>query len=413
MTAPSIVALLDALHKDGALANTDFLREGLTWFAHQLMELEVTQQTQAKPFERTPDRTAQRNGYRSREWDTRVGTIDLAIPKLRTGTYFPSLLEPRRRAEHALLSVVQEAYLLGISTRKVDDLVQTLGMQGISKSQVSRICSELDAQGEAFRNRPLEGNYPCLWLDATFVHVREDGKVTSQALVIAIAVRSDGVREVLGCDVGPTESGAFWEAFLRRLVERGLAGVKLVISDAHAGLKDAIAAILAGAAWQRCRVHFMRNLLALVPKHSQAMVSAAVRTIFAQPDLAQAKARLREVAHSLRGRFPRVAELLLSAEEDVLAYMAFPSSQWRQLHSTNPLERLNREIKRRTDVVGIFPNPTALLRLASALLEEVHDEWKIGRRYFSQESMALLPAAAPLPSHTVALTEQTDLSSAA
>jgi len=299
--------------------------------------------------------------------------------------------------EKALVAVIQEAYIHGVSTRKVDALVQALGMTWISKSQVSRLCAELDAQSEAFRCRRLEGEFPYLWLDATYFHVREGGRVTSMALVVAYGVNEVGLREVIGLEVGPSEEGAFWLAFLRGLVARGLKGVQLVISDAHVGLRQAIRAILAGASWQRCRVHFMRNLLALIARDAQQMVAALVRTIFAQPDAASARSQLAKVAESLMVRFPRAAALLEEAEQDVLAYMAFPQEHRRQLHSTNTLERLNKEIKRRTDVVGIFPNQTSLLRLVSAVLEEAQEEWRIQRRYFSAESMRKLKPPEPAP----------------
>ena len=384
------IALEELLRKTD-VDDLDFLREGVRVLAQGLMELEVSQQIGAERYERSAERSTYRNGYRERRWDTRVGSIDLQIPKLRKGSYMPSLLEPRRRAEKALVAVVQEAYVQGVSTRKVDDLVQALGMTGISKSQVSRLCAELDEVVEAFRNRPLEGRYPYVWLDAKYVKVRENGRVTNMALVIAVGVRDNGEREVLGLDVGPSEDGAFWTAFLRQLVVRGLKGVLLVISDSHVGLQEAIRTVFTGASWQRCRVHFMRNMLAHVPKHLQAMVSAAVKTIFAQPDQQAARRQLSVVVESLRPQFPRAAAILQDAEEDILAYMAFPPEHWRQLHSTNPLERLNREIARRTDVVGIFPNRESVIRLAGAVLLEQQDEWTAGsRRYFSQASMAKL-----------------------
>ncbi len=323
------------------------------------------------------------------------------MPRVRSGGYIPSWLEPRKRAEQALVATVREAYVQGVSTRKVDDLVKALGLDGISKSQVSRLCEALDAEVERFRGRRLEGEYPYLWLDATFVKVRDGGRVVSMAVVIAIGVNGDGQREVLGLDVGPTEDGACWHGFLRSLVARGLAGVRLVISDAHGGLKGAIAAVLQGASWQRCRVHFVRNVLALVPKAAQEMVAATIRTVFAQPDAAAARETWRKVADSLRGRFPRAAALLDEAEDDVLAYAAFPREHWRQIWSNNPLERLNKEVKRRTDVVGIFPTDRAVIRLAGAVLAEQHDEWQVARRYFSAESLAKLhrkegaPAPAP------------------
>jgi transposase-like protein len=362
------------------------------------MEAEVSAHLHAERHERTAERTGQRNGYRERQWDTRVGTLDLKVPRVRDGSYYPALLEPRKRAERALTAVVQEAYVQGVSTRRVDELVQALGLGGISKSQVSRICQELDAEVEHFRSRPLVGPYPYVWLDATYVKVRQDGRVVSMAVVIAVGVRATGEREVLGVDVGASEDGAFWLQFLRGLVARGLGGVQLVISDAHEGLKGAITAALAGASWQRCRVHFLRNALALVPKSAQQMVAATIRTVFAQPDAASAREQWRRVADNLRPRFPKLAALLDEAEADVLAYLAFPAAHWRQIWSNNPLERLNKEVKRRTDVVGIFPNAAAVLRLVGAVLAEQHDEWQVGKRYFSAESLALLappPASAP------------------
>jgi transposase-like protein len=384
------MALLELLRKAELEKDADFLRDGVQVLGQALMEMEVSQYLGAERHERTPARTGQRNGYRERTWDTRVGTIELRVPRARDGSYFPSLLEPRKRAERALVAVVQEAYVQGVSTRRVDDLVQALGMTGISKSQVSRLCQDLDAEVERFRTRRLEGPYPYLWLDATFLKVRQEGRVVSLAVVIAIAVRATGEREVLGLDVGPSEDGAFWLQFLRGLLTRGLTGVQLVISDAHEGLKGAIAAVLQGASWQRCRVHFVRNALAHVPKSAAAMVAATIRTAFAQPDPVAAHEQWRKVADSFRPRFPRLTTLLDEAEADVLAYLAFPAEHWRQLWSTNPLERLNKEIKRRTDVVGIFPNPHAAVRLVGAVLAEQHDEWQASRRYFSVESLAKL-----------------------
>ena len=384
------MALLDLLRKAQLERDADFLREGARVLSQALMELEVTQHVGAERHERTAERTGQRNGHRERQWDTRVGTIDLRVPRVRDGSYFPSVLEPRKRAEQALLAVVQEAYIHGVSTRRVDDLVQALGMQGISKSQVSRLCQELDGEVERFRGRKLDGTYPYVWLDATYVKVRQEGRVIAQAVVLAIGVRASGEREVLGLDVGPSEDGAFWTAFLRGLTARGLTGVQLVISDAHEGLKGAIAAVLQGASWQRCRVHFVRNVLALVPKSAAEMVAATIRTVFAQPDPKGAREQWRKVADGFRSRFPRVSDLLDDAEADVLAYLGFPREHWRQIWSNNPLERLNREVKRRSDVVGIFPNTAAVLRLVGAVLLEQHDEWQVGRRYFSAESLTKL-----------------------
>jgi len=316
--------------------DVDLLREGVRVLAQLLMDAEVSSQIGAELYERTEERTAQRNGYRSRTWDTRVGTVELKVPKIAPGTYFPALLEPRRRAERALAAVIQEAYVKGISTRKVDDLVRALGMDGISKSEVSRICKTLDAEVEAFRSRPIEGSHPYVWLDATYHKVREAGRVTSMATVVAVGVTGEGWRQVLGIDVGPSEDQAFWTQFLRSLVRRGLRDVALVISDAHEGLKVATARVLHGATWQRCRVHFMRNLLATVPRSASGTVAAIVRTIFAQPDHASAMAQLHRVADGLRGKFPAAAELLESAAEDVLAHFHFPEEHRRRLHSTKP-----------------------------------------------------------------------------
>jgi transposase-like protein len=387
------MALEGLLRKAQQEPDLDFLREGVRVLSQALMELEVTQHLGAERHERILSRVGQRNGYRERPWDTRVGSIELRVPRVRDGSFYPSLLDPRRRAERALVAVVQEAYVHGVSTRRVDDVVKALGIDGVSKSQVSRLCAELDGEVERFRTRRLEGPYPYVWLDATFVKVRASGRVVSQAVVIAIGVRASGEREVLGLDVGPSEDGAFWTAFLRGLVARGLGGVQLVISDAHQGLKGAIAAILTGAGWQRCRVHFVHNALALVPKTASQMVAATIRTVFVQPDVPSAQEAWRRVADGFRGKWPRLATLLDEAEVDVLAYLAFPSEHWRQIWSNNPLERLNKEIKRRTDVVGIFPNPAAVVRLVGSVLAEQHDEWQVSRRYFSAESLAkLVPA---------------------
>lgn len=369
--------------------DVDVLREGVRVLAQALMEGEVSTQIGAELYERTDTRTAHRNGFRTRTWDTRVGTVELQVPKVVPGTYFPSLLEPRRRAEQALAAVIQEAYVKGISTRKVDDLVRALGMDGISKSEVSRICKALDAEVEAFLSRPIEGEHPYVWLDATFHKVREGGRVISMATVVAVGVNTEGWRQVLGIAAGPSEDHAFWTSFLRSLIRRGLKGVALVISDGHEGLKGAIAKVLHGAAWQRCRVHLMRNLLATVPKSAQGAVAAIVRTIFAQPDHATAMGQLHRVTEGLRPRFTAAAELLESAAEDVLAHFHFPEEHRRRLHSTNPLERLHKEVKRRTAVVGIFPDRASLIRLAGMLLAEQDDEWAVtDRRYFTFESMA-------------------------
>ncbi len=389
------IGLEELLCKARMAGDADFLREGVRVLSQALMELEVSEQLGAGKHERTESRRGYRNGYRSREWDTRVGTVELAVPKVRDGSYFPSLLEPRKRAERALVAVVQEAYVQGVSTRRVDELVKSLGMSGIGKSQVSRLCQELDEEVERFRNRPLEGSYPYLWLDATFVKAREQGRVVSQAVVIAIGVNADGVREVLGLDVGPSEDGSFWLRFLKGLVARGLGGVKLVVSDSHEGLKGAIASVLVGASWQRCRVHWLRNGLSYVPKREQALVAATIRTVFAQPTPELTLEHWRKVAETFRSRYPRLAQLMDDSEEDVLAYTHFPHEHWRQIWSNNPLERLNKEVKRRTDVVGIFPNEAAVIRLVGMILSEQHDEWQVSRRYFSTESLQPLYEEAP------------------
>ena len=392
------MALAELVRKAEVEPDVDVLREGVRVLSQALLELEVAQHLGAAKHERTPDRTGQRNGYREREWDTRVGTIELRVPRVRDGSFFPSLLEPRKRAERALVATVREAYVQGVSTRRVDELVKPLGLDGISKSQVSHLCQELDAEVERFRSRKLEGSYPYLWVDATFLKVRDGGRVVSMAVVIAVGVNAEGQREILGVDVGPSEDGAFWLAFLRSLVARGLSGVQLVTSDAHEGLKGAIAAVLQGASWQRCRTHFMRNALALVPKGAQQMVAATIRTVFVQPDAASARETWRKVADGFRARWPKLAQLLDEAEPEVLAYLSFPQEHWRQIWSNNPQERLNKEVKRRTDVVGIFPNDRAVIRLVGAILAEQLDEWCIARRYFSAESLAkLLPERSPDP----------------
>jgi len=386
------MALAELVRKAEVEPDVDVLRDGVRVLSQALMELEVAQHLGAERHERTPERSGQRNGYRERTWDTRVGSLDLRVPRVRDGSFFPSLLAPRKRAERALVAVIREAYVQGVSTRRVDDLVKALGLDGISKSQVSHLCQELDAEVERFRTRKLEGNYPYMWVDATFLKVRDGGRVVNMAVVIAVGVRASGEREILGLDVGPSEDGAFWLAFLRSLVARGLSGVQLVTSDSHQGLKGAIAAVLQGASWQRCRTHFMRNALALVPKGAQQMVAATIRTVFVQPDAASARETWRKVADGFRVRFPRLANLLDTAEDEVLAYLAFPPEHWRQIWSNNPQERLNKEVKRRTDVVGIFPNDRAVIRLVGAVLAEQHDEWQIARRYFSAESLAKLTA---------------------
>jgi len=385
------IGLQELLRKARIEHDSDFLKEGIRVLSQALMEMEVEEHLGARRHERSSGRSGYRNGYREREWDTRVGTVELRVPRVRDGGFFPSLLEPRRRAERALSAVVQEAYVHGISTRKVDELVKALGMTGISKSQVSRLCEELDEEVERFRNRELEGPYPYVWLDATYLKARQDGRVSSVAVVIAIGVKGDtGEREVLGLDVGPSEDGSFWLSFMRSLVARGLSGVRLVTSDAHQGLKRAIEAVLQGASWQRCRVHFMRNALSLVPKATQQMVGATIRTVFAQPNVPSAHEQWRRVADGFRTRFAKLAELMDEAEEDVLSYATFPVEHWQKIWSNNPLERLNKEVKRRTEVVGIFPNEGAVIRLVGAVLSEQHDEWQVGKRYFSAGSLAKL-----------------------
>jgi putative transposase len=384
------MALMDVLRK-GEDPAADVLQEGVRWLVQELMEAEVSAQIGAERYARSPERTTQRNGYRTRPWDTRVGTLDLAIPKLRTGSYFPSWLEARKRGEQALVSVVAEAYVQGVSTRKVEALVQTLGIASISKSEVSRMAASLDAQADAFRTRRLDAEYPYIWVDARYEHVREDHRVQSMAVVIAYGVRADGVREVLGLDIGLQEDVVVWREFLQGLVARGVRGVKLVISDAHVGLKQAIKEVFLGAAYQRCRVHFMRNLLTRVPKSAQAMVAATVRTIFDQPDRAAAEAQLLQVVEALGVRFPAVTQLLLDAEGEILTFYDFPPEHRRQVYSTNPLERLNKELKRRSAVIGIFPNRGAILRLFGALLAEQNDEWLVaGHRYMSETSLRKL-----------------------
>jgi transposase-like protein len=379
------IALSSLLEKS---SDSSFLREMIGFAAERLMQLETGAICNAAPGERSADRQNQRNGYRDRDWETRAGTVELRIPKLRRGSYFPAFLEPRRMAEKALTAVIQEAYIQGISTRSVDDLVKAMGMEGVSKSQVSRLCGEIDERVNAFLTRPIEGDWPYVWLDATYIKVRRDHRIVSAAVIVAVGVNSDGRREVLGMTTGHSEAEPFWVEFLRSLARRGLRGVKLVISDAHEGLKAAITKVLS-ATWQRCRVHFMRNALSYAGKTQKRVVSAWVGTAFAQDDAAAARKQWRDVADQMRPRLPKLAGLLDEAEADVLAYMDFPAQHRAKIHSTNPLERLNGEIKRRADVVGIFPNEAAVVRLIGALLLEQNDEWATQRaRYMTLETIA-------------------------
>jgi transposase-like protein len=369
-------------------SDTDLLREMIGFTAQRLMALEVEGLTGAAPGERSPDRINQRNGYRDRVWETRAGTVELHIPKLRKGSYFPAFLEPRRMAEKALTAVIQEAYVQGVSTRSVDDLVKAMGMSGISKSQVSRLCEEIDGKVKAFLERPIEGDWPYLWIDATYLKVRRGGRIVSVAAIIAVGVNSDGRREILGMQIGTSEAEPIWTEFLRQLTRRGLRGVKLVVSDAHEGIKAAVTKVLC-ATWQRCRVHFMRNALAHAGKSGRRVVSAFIGTAFAQETAQAASIQWRAVADQIRPKVPKLATIMDEAEQDVLAYMSFPKEHRTKLHSTNPIERLNGEIKRRTDVVGIFPNEEAISRLVGALLLEQNDEWAVQRgRYMTLETIA-------------------------
>jgi putative transposase len=386
MTTKTTIALADLAEKG---ADADLLRDMIQYVAQRLMELDTEGLCAAAYGERSPERANSRNGYRERLWQTRAGSVDLKIPKLRKGSYFPGFLEPRRAGEKALAAVIQEAYIQGVSTRSVDELVKAMGMSGISKSQVSRLCAEIDERVHAFLDRPIEGDWPYLWIDATYMKVREAGRIVSVAVIIAVAVNTDGVREVLGMAVGRSEAEPFWTAFLRSLTRRGLRGVKLVIADSHEGLKAAAAKVLK-ATWQRCKVHFLRNALAHAGKGQRQMVLAMINTVFAQESLEAATAQWRVVADQLRSKFPKLATMLDRSESDVLAFMSFPKAHHKQIHSTNPLERLNAEIKRRTDVVGIFPNEAAITRLVGALLLEQSDEWSLQRRYMQLEGLQTL-----------------------
>ena len=387
------MALIEAIQKadDG-----NFLRALAETVLQIIMDADVEMLTGAARHERSPDRFNYRNGYRERTLDTRLGSLNLRIPKLRQGTYFPGFLEPRRTVEKALVSVIQEAWIGGVSTRRVDDLVQAMGMTGISKSSVSKLCKDIDERVNSFLNRPLAGEWPYLWLDATYLKVREGGRIVSIAAIIAVAVNTDGRREIVGLHIGPSEAEVFWSDFLKSLKSRGLTGIKLVISDAHEGLRAAITRVL-GATWQRCRVHWTRNALAYVPKGQHTMVAAALRPAFQQPDHPAARTALLHVADMMRARWPKLADFIIDSEADVLAYATFPSQHRIKLHSTNPLERLNKEVKRRADVVGIFPNEDAIVRLIGAVLLEANDEWQLQHRYMQIEGMVELTA--PLTDH--------------
>ena len=384
--ATATIALTELAEKG---ADIDVLRQMVQFMAQRLMELDVEGRCGAGYDEKSAERLNSRNGYRDRTWDTRAGSVELKIPKLRQGSYFPEFLEPRRTAEKALTAVIQEAYVHGISTRAVDDLVKAMGASGISKSQVSRLCAEIDERVNAFLSRPIEGAWPYLWLDATYLKSRQAGRIVSVAVIIAVGVNTDGRREVLGVATGASEAEPFWTAFLRSLADRGLRGVKLVIADDHKGLRAAATKIF-HASHQRCRVHWMRNALARVQPKQRPAVVALLKTIFAQETAEAARQQWASVADTLRERFPKLAELMDASRDDVLVYMAFPREHWAQIASTNPLERLNREIKRRADVVGIFPNDPAVIRLVGALMLEQNDEWAITRRYMSLESLASL-----------------------
>jgi putative transposase len=378
--------LAELLQKAG---DGDFLRAVAEAVLQLLMEADVEGLIGVGRHERSPERLNWRNGYRERTLDTRLGQLQLRIPKLRQGSYFPPFLEPRKTSEKALVAVIQEAWIGGVSTRRVDDLVQAMGLGGIGKSTVSKLCKEIDERVGGFLERPLEGEWPYLWLDATYLKQREGGRIVSVAAIIAVAVDTEGRREIVGLHIGPSEAETFWATFLRSLHKRGLRGIKLVISDAHEGLKGAIRRVF-GATWQRCRVHWMRSALAHVPKGQQTMVAAALRQAFLQPDQGGARRAWRQVADQLRPRWPKLGDLMDGSEHDVLAYMGFPVQHRAKLHSTNPLERLNKEVKRRADVVGIFPGEAAIVRLIGAVLLEANDEWQLQHRYMQVEAMAEL-----------------------
>jgi putative transposase len=393
------IPLAELLAKAG---DPDFLRSAAEAVMQMLMEADVEGLIGAARHERTGERTAYRNGYRDRSLDTRLGAVQLRIPKLRQGSYFPPFLEPRKTSEKALVAVIQEAWIGGVSTRRVEDLVQAMGLTGISKSTVSKLCQDIDERVNVFLDRPLEGEWPYLWLDATYLKQREGGRIVSVAAIIAVAANTDGKREIVGLHIGPSEAETFWTGFLKSLHRRGLKGVKLVISDAHEGLKAAIRRVF-NASWQRCRVHWMRNALSYVAKTQQSMVSAALRQAFSQPDRAAASQALRHVADQLRTKWPKLASFIDNSEADVLTYLDFPVQHRTKIHSTNPIERLNKEVKRRADVVGIFPNEASIIRLVGAVLLEQNDEWTMQHRYMPVEGMAEL-AAGENENTTLALT---------
>lgn len=386
------MALLELVEQE---ADADLVREMLALAAERMMEMEIEAKTGVAVGTRSPERLNHRNGYRERAWDTRAGRIELAIPKLRKGSYFPSFLEPRRTAEKALVAVIQEAYIQGISTRSVDDLVKAMGAAGISKSQVSRLITEIDERVNAFLNRPIEGEWPYLWIDATYLKEREGGRIVSTAVIVAVGVNTLGKREVLGVASGPSEAEPFWKSFLRSLADRGLRGVKLVISDDHKGLRSAAGKVF-HATQQRCRVHWMRNALAHVGPKQRPAVVAMLKTIFAQESAEAAHEQWRHVADALRERYEKLAIMMDGSREEVLAYMAFPKEHWAQISSTNPLERVNKEIKRRADVIGIFPNTAAVIRLVGALMLEQNDEWSVSRRYMTLETIGTLSDNPPI-----------------
>ena len=392
------MSLMELVEKQ---ADGDLVREMLAFAAERIMEAEVETRAGAAKGARSPLREVQRNGYRERDWDTRAGRIALEIPKLRKGSYFPSFLEPRRTAEKALVAVIQESYVHGVSTRSVDDLVKAMGAGGMSKSQVSRLCAEIDERVNAFLSRPLEGCWPYLWLDATYLKVREGGRIVSRAVIIAVAVNGDGKREVLGVATGPSEAETFWTEFLRSLASRGLWGVKLVIVDDHKGLRAAARRVF-NATHQRCRIHWMRNALAHAPAKQRTAVAAILKTIFAQETKAEAEAQWGIVADALREKQPKLGALMDASRDDVLAYMSFPREHWPQIAPTNPLERVNREVKRRADVIGIFPNDEAIVRLVGALMLETNDEWAVARRYMSLETIARITGNANIKLPAVA-----------